>query len=271
MQNYKNLNLISQNLDFFFNNLATKEAKSSGFITRNRKISGSNFLKAVCFSNIANPNSTLENMCQILADDAVDITKQGFDQKFNNNSKEFFARMFRHSLKLFQNNLPINTNLIKSFNRINLLDSSHIKLPNFMKDIYKGCGGGFENREKNHSTVKIQLLFDYLNSSISRIDLKEGIRSDQGYKDYLKNVRKGDLFIFDLGYFVPNAFASIASQNAYFITRYKSDTNFYISKTSKQKLDLTKCLNENNKILKNTLYLGLQTRLPVRVIYQKYL
>lgn len=269
MNNSKNLNLISKNLSLFFNELALLESKSSGFIKRNRKISGSDFLKTICFSNISNSYCSLENMCQLLAEDSIELSKQGLDKKFCKNSVKFMNSMFNHSINLFQNSLPIDVKLLQEFNSIKLLDSSHIKLPNFMKDIYKGYGSGFKDYKKNDSSIKLQLSFDYLNSSLTQLDIKEGVRSDQGYKDYLDNIKVGDLSITDLGYFVPKSFKKISDLGAYFISRYKADTNLCSSKDFNSTIDLAKCLSNNDKILRNTLYLGSKTRLPIRIIYQK--
>lgn len=268
MKHNKSLLLISKNLNLFFNQLATKEAKSSGFIKRNRKITGSSFLKMICFGNISNPKCSLENMCQNLSDDLIDISKQGLYKRFTDKTVEFMSDMFNHATALFKNNLPIDFKILQQFNQIKLLDSTYIKLPNCMKDQYKGCGSRYKDYKRNESSIKLQLSFDYLNGSISSVDIKEGIRSDQGYRDYLENIKPNDLSITDLGYFVPESFKKIFQLGAYFISRYKADTNLYSSEKVKDKIDLGQALTNHDEILQNTIYLGLKARLPVRIIYE---
>ena len=71
-----------------------------------------------------------------------------------------------------------------------------------MEDIYKGCGASYKGRSnKSKSAIKLQVVYDYLNQVLDRVDLTEGIRSDQGYRDHLQDIKTNDLLIADLGYF----------------------------------------------------------------------
>lgn len=72
-----------------------------------------------------------------------------------------------------------------------------------------------------------------------RIDLTEDIRSDQGYRNHLQDIKENNWLIADLGYFVPDSFRQIGESGAYFISRYKTDTNLYCAKNG-LKLDLSK-------------------------------
>jgi hypothetical protein len=58
------------------------------------------------------------------------------------------------------------------------------------------------------------MVYDYLRQNIAGLDLKQGIGSDQGYKDYLERICPGDLLIADLGYFVPSSFKLIEEKKA---------------------------------------------------------
>jgi len=98
---------------------------------------------------------------------------------------------------------------------VKLLDSSYINLPEAMSDQYRGYESSYQNRPcSSQAGLKIQLVYDYLNQIISRLDFKEGVRSDQGYKHYLKDISPGDLLIADLGYFAPNSFKIIDERKA---------------------------------------------------------
>ena len=77
------------------------------------------------------------------------------------------------------------------------------------------------------SSLKLQVVFDYLNQSLETVDITGGIRADQGYREHLSNIYTKDLLISDLGYFVPASFIQIIELGVYFISRYKADTNIY--------------------------------------------
>lgn len=113
----------------------------------------------------------------------------------------------------------------------------------------------------------VQVLFDYLNQTLDQLNLTEGIRSDQGYRGHLSSISDGDLLISDLGYFVPNSFEQISQTGAYFVSRYKSDTNIYDVETN-QKIDLLKCL-EDQSFLEREVLLGKEAKVKVRIICKK--
>lgn len=134
--------------------------------------------------------------------------------------------------------------------------------------MYKGCGASYKGRSnKSKSAIKLQVVFDYLNQVLDRMDLTAGVRSDQGYRDHLEDIKTNDLLIADLGYFVPSSFARIREAGAYFISRYKADTNLYDT-TNDLKLDLLKLL-ENRSYLVMDILLGKEAKLPVRLICHK--
>ena len=97
-----------------------------------------------------------------------------------------------------------------------------------METIYKGYGSSYpEKKSPTKAGLKLQLVFDYLNKVLDKLELRKGKSCDQSYKNHLTQISANDLFIFDLGYFSPSSFQQIDHSNAYFISRYKSDTNIY--------------------------------------------
>jgi len=156
------------------------------------------------------------------------ITKQGLDFKFTNSAVQFMENMFQESLNLFKNKLPIDCKILKNFKSVKLLDSSYLNLLSSMEVFYIGYGSHYKHCINNtKSGLKFQLIFDYLNQILDRFNLREGKNSDQEYKNYLKNMSKNDLLIVGLGYFTPNSLKKIDGVKAYFISRYKTDTNLY--------------------------------------------
>ncbi|QUI60017.1 MULTISPECIES: IS4 family transposase [unclassified Wolbachia] len=264
----KRIVCISKKLKEFFNGKADKISATTGFIKRKRKLKGSSFVKAIVLGNIGVDNCSIETICQLLNEDSINITKQGLDFRFTKEAVEFMKRMYNESLVLFKNSLKVDCRILKQFRSVKLLDSSYISLPNGMENIYKGYGTSYSGYESNtKSEIKLQLVFDYLTQTLEQLNITEGIRSDQGYRRHLSNISSNDLLISDLGYFVPSSFKQINEAGAYFISRYKSDTNIYGIETN-QKIELLECL-EDKLFLENEVLLGKETKIKVRIICQK--
>ncbi len=264
----KRIVCISKKLKEFFNEKADKISATTGFIKRKRKLKGSSFIKAIVLGNIGVDNCSIETVCQLLNEDSINITKQGLDFRFTKEAVEFMKRMYNESLTLLKNTLQVDCRILKHFGGVKLLDSSYISLPNSMEDMYKGYGTSYSGYESNtKSGIKLQLVFDYLNQTLDQLNITEEIRSDQGYRSHLSNISNNDLLISDLGYFVPSSFKQINEIGAYFISRYKSDTNIYDIETG-QKIDLLEHL-EDRSFLEQEVLLGKETRVKVRIIFKK--
>lgn len=259
---------LSNILNEFFNKKAEEVSIATGFIKRKRKLRGSAFIKAMVFGNLGNGNCSIDGFCQFLYEDSIEITKQGLDFRFTKSAETFMEQMFYESLNLFKNSLLIDAEILQQFKSVKLLDSTYISLPSSMESFYKGYGSSYQGHKiPTKAGIKLQFVFDYLNQTVDRLDLREGKRSDQGYKDYLNDVSANDLFIADLGYFVPNSFKRIDESKGYFISRYKTDTNLYDVDTH-QKLDLLENLGHQPFLDKQVL-LGKEVKQQVRIICTK--
>lgn len=80
-------------------------------------MSGSSFAKAIILGNIGVENCSIDEMCQLLNEDSVVMTKQGLDFRFTEEAVEFMKRMYNESLVLFKNSLQVNCRILKQFRR----------------------------------------------------------------------------------------------------------------------------------------------------------
>ena len=202
-----NITALSNKCKEFLTSTADKLAITTGFIKRKRKLTGSSFLQALVIGNISNTDCSIEGMCQLLHEDSVTISKQGLDFRFTEDAVTFMQAMYQECLGFFASKTRIDCNILEKFNNVKFLDSSNIILPESMEELYKGSGSGFNHcGRKAKAIIKLQTLYSYTTQTINKIDIVAGIRSDQGYRDYLQNINSNDLLIADLGYFVPKSF-----------------------------------------------------------------
>lgn len=207
---------ISEKMVHFFSNKRVEEtARQTGFVRRKSEITGVRFLKAVVMGFLEKPGSSLNELAQSFLDLGVEVTAQGIDERINVFSVAFLQAIFRQALALFKNKGRLPLSVLQQFSAINIVDSSTKSLPENMADEYPGCG-----RVGAQAALKIQLVFDFLHGNLKQVAVETGIDSDQGYREYLKEVEGGSLTIVDLGYFCLDAFRAIVNKSAYFLSRY---------------------------------------------------
>jgi hypothetical protein len=61
---------------------ADEKARETGFIQRQRKVSGRSFVQSLVFGWLANGESRMEELSQSSANVGVSITRQGLQQRF---------------------------------------------------------------------------------------------------------------------------------------------------------------------------------------------
>lgn len=232
----------------FFQNEVEQIARASKFVQRKSPISGEVFLKAMVLGFLEKPTASLNEIAQTCLEMGVDVTAQAIDERIGAASVVFIQSMFQQALQLFKNDQPLPLAILKQFSSINLVDSTTKALPDSMAEEYPGCGG-----KSAISSLKIQLVFDYLSGSMKQVEFQAGNEADQAYRGYLQAVQAGALTIVDLGYFCLDSFKEIIRRMAYFLSRYYYPTALFLE--NGERLDLLRFLQAQTQ---NTLELSVQ-------------
>lgn len=191
-------------------------ARETGFVQRESNLSGRRFVQALSFCLLEMHSLTLSKLAQVCSDIGVEITAQGLDQRFTDKAVVFLSRMFSRAMDTFKNQIPLPLPILQQFNGVYLTDSSVIPLPDSMAEDFRGCGGNGPE-----ASIKIQLVFEFLQGNLTQVALRPGREPDQSYRDYIQAIPKGALSITDLGYFVLDAIKDIMyERQAYFLSRH---------------------------------------------------
>lgn len=111
---------------------------------------------------------------------------------------------------------------LKSFHRVLVQDSTAIRLAPKLATAFPGSRN---QRDSRHGHLKIQALYDLLSQRFVSFSLSGFNRNDQAAAyDVVPVVRKGDLVLRDLGYFVIGSLQQIAKAGAFFLSRLRLDT-----------------------------------------------
>ena len=221
-------------IEFFAGDIE-KIARASQFVKRKSRITGEVFLKALVLGFLEKPQASLNEIAQACLDMGVAVSAQAIDERINTSSVDFVQKMFTKALRLFKNQQPLRLAILEQFTSINLVDSTTKALPDSMAEEYPGCGG-----LSALSSLKIQLVFDFLSGNMEQVEFQAGNEPDQAYRGYLQMVQKGSLTIADLGYFCLEAFQTIAGKYAYFLSRYSYPTALFLE--NGEKINLVKFL-----------------------------
>lgn len=258
------INQVSQQLQNLFDKYGLEEeARKFGFVKRERKLSGSSFVQ-LCIHGVSKDGlvASLTELCTVALGLKIEICPQSLNERFNEAGVSFMQRVFENIL---DSSLGDRQKLatLSSFNGVYLQDATIYQLPERLKVLFKGSGGG-----GSQAAIKIDCLTD-IQAGKWYLHFKDGASSDGAAS--LFSVPRRSLWLRDLGYFKFDDFQTIAGQGAYFASRLRSDVVIETSSNPGQAIDLldwVKSMKEG-QIKEAQVFVGAVKKGPFRLVVQK--
>jgi len=240
---------IEEIVNFYEPELVEEIARETGFVQRESKLGGVEFLGVITEGLYSQPDASLSQMAAMIKDinPEVEISAPGLHQRINESGVAFLKKMLSKALELsacrqIDESIP---ELLESFEKVHILDSTHVTLPEKLSSVWKGSGG-----DGSEAGMKLQLTLDYKSGQYESIVTTNGITPDRSYIDEaVKQVNAGDLLIYDLGYSKQAAMIDISERGGYFLSRLDHRIGLYkqIEDGSLEKFDLVKELKKAMK------------------------
>lgn len=211
---------------------------------------------------------SLQQHCiSIFNEQGVSVSKQALDKRFTDSSVSFVQKLFELYLasQVLSQEFPSAFN--KHFSAIRIMDSTEFKLPECMSEDFPGFDG-----DGTKSCTQIQFEYDLLSGRIKDLSIGDARICDSAYvRPHLCKINPSELIIRDLGYSKIESFKEIEDRGAYYISRL--NPNIHIYEQSKRgliplryKTIVQRLKKATGKYLDMTIYLGRQSKHPVRLI-----
>lgn len=240
----------------------------TGFVQRRSKLGAADFLKLLLFDHLQYDSPSLQqHVLSFQCDEGKMLTKQAVDKRFNDSSLLFVERIFSSMLSS-RLELPISPSALPPcFSAVRILDSTEFKLPDSLSKDFPGYGKGTAK-----ACAAIQFEYDILSKKIYCLSLGSARESDKTFADRrMHEVGKGDLLLRDLAYYSIDTYRKIEQQQAFYISRIKSQVNIY-SFTDKafRKMSYAgitrKIKSSGASCFDEWVYIGEKQKHPVRMI-----
>lgn len=245
---------------------ANEVAWETGFMERERVLTGSSFVVGLVSAWQANGEVSLAGLSQAMGNAGTPISRQRVAQRLDGRAVVFLKAMVDESLKVMIKGTPVEAGLLKRFSAVELTDSSIVTLPNELETVWRGSGGFGE--EASRAAVKLSVRWDMRAGYLHSLSLSDGTTHDTQSPAHQAAVQAGSLQIKDLGYFDLETFDKIGQQGAYWLTRHKIGVS--VLDEQGQALDLATWLPQKvGQRLDVAVYLGQQKRLPCRLVAER--
>ena len=214
---------VSKAMQHVLMEVADEAGRMSGFIQRERKLSGSSFVRAMVFGWMSNGEASLSELNQAAASVGVGISTQGLDRRFTAQAAACLKQVLEAAVKEMIGCEPMNIPVLKRFSSVRLIDSSTVSLPDSLAELWPGCGDGHGPT----AALKIQVDLNFTSGALEAIWLQAGREHDQCERVQQLAWTSGSLRIADLGYFKLDMLEKYAAQEGFWLTRLKTGTLMY--------------------------------------------
>ncbi len=255
----------SEKLQDFLEITSRQAGRESGFVKRASKLTAAVFVKSLVLGLLEKGDASLSDMVQVSAKLGVNISESGLAQRMNEGAVKMLRELVQVGIGQLGELVSQDNALFKGFSAVNIIDSTQVKLP-------ESCAGWFRGNGKTTSkaSAKIQVCYEYLSGLFTALEIGNGRTPDQNCTLPVDLARPGSLTLVDLGYFKQGVLAAIDAAQAFFVTRFQTQTALFWQAADQQQADvITHIEQQGSDCGELTAYIGTKTRLKVRVIYQR--
>lgn len=207
-------------LQHVLNDKADELAKNN-FIQRQRKVTGSSFVKTLVFGWLQNHSPSVEGLARSAYTHGLKISAQGVDKRFTSKACEFMKSVLEEAIaQIIVADDQIDINLLNRFTAVYLADCSTVSLPADCVDIWQGVGG---SGSASPAALKLDTRLE-LKTGALHLGLLPGRHSDSRSPIAEAVYEAGSLRLQDLGYFNLSRMKIQHERGEYWLSRLQPRT-----------------------------------------------
>jgi Transposase DDE domain len=206
------LDQLADALQTLFTTDANQAAKDSGMIQRQRKLTGAQFVQALVFHWLENPQATIEEIIEDL-----NISEQAFNERFNARAAECLRRVLEKALNHLFAARPEAIPLLRRFATVSIEDVTIVGLPAELAQQFPGCGG--PDPEGGRAGWKLLTRWDVTTGRLEILPPAPARDSERTLSADLAPLPPKSLRLCDLGFFDLGRLAADQAKGIHFISR----------------------------------------------------
>ena len=217
-----NVNELAACLQKKMGETADRLARETGFIKRQRKVSGANFVQTLIFGWLGNAEASLTALAGAGHVRNFKISAQGLHQRFTQAAAEFCKQLLEQMFKeKVVSSQGVKMALLDRFAEIRLIDTTVNALPAMFKEQWPGTGGG--DGKSNQAALKVEVSLELKQGALQG-SLLSGKTNDNQGPLARASLPADSLQVADLGYFSLERMAQLDEQGGYWLSRLRHDT-----------------------------------------------
>jgi Transposase DDE domain len=239
------------------------QARATGFLRRQRKLTAAVVVKALVFGWLAHPKAGLEELARVAALWGVAIQPQSPEDRFTPEAAELFRRVLEASILAVLTAAAVASALVNRFTEVILLESATVSLPEPLRGLF--AGRGTSHPQAGNAAVQLTVAWDWKAGRLRGPLLDPGRLDDTKTALAGEVLPAGSLRVADLGSFPLGPLAAIDLHGAYFLSRFPPLTVVSDDQATPWSL-LSQLLSRGGPRVDRAIRLGQRARLRCRLL-----
>lgn len=242
-------------------------ARSTGFLKRQRKFTGSSFVQMLVLGLLDNPDASLAQLAQTAAALGVVVRRQSVEERFTSQAAALLRGVLQAAVQQLLAAAPVAIPLLRRFAAVVVLDSSTVGLPEALAGVWAGKGSC--DPQAGNAAVKLTVGLDLLTGRLHGPELQAGRTPDSQAPLVAAPLPAGALRLTDLGYFDLKAMADLDRRGVYWLTRLKAGTTLWTSDGRRHDSAAALLAAQGPARVELTVALGVTQRLRCRLLAER--
>jgi hypothetical protein len=216
---------LARALQTVLTDTADELARSTGFLKRRRKFTGSSFVQTLVFGLLDDPAASLAQLAQAAAAAGSGVSRQSVDERFTAQAAALLRGVLQAAVEQLLATEPVAIPVLRRFAAVVVLDSSTVGLPEALAGVWAGKGSC--DPQAGNAAVKLTVGLDLLTGQLHGPELQAGRTPDTKAPLATAPLPPGALRLTDLGYFDLKAMADLDRRGVFWLMRLKAGTKLY--------------------------------------------
>jgi Transposase DDE domain len=206
---------IESYVQSLFHEKAEQWARSTGFVQRASKISGSTFAQTLVFGFLNQPEASYTDLQQRMELQGVHVSSQAIEERMTPEAAVLMSRLLEEMVAMVVSGQECQIPVLQSFNGVYLQDGTVLTLPDELQEHWRGSGetGG-------EAGLRVQLRINWSEGKLIGPWLQDARASENAGEATVEKTAlpKGALYVTDSGYLILKRMRELDAQGNFWLT-----------------------------------------------------
>lgn len=206
---------IQTHVQSLFHEKAEQWARSTGFVQRASKISGSAFAQMLVFGFLNQPEASYTDLQQTMQLQGVDVSPQAIEERMTPQAAALMSRLLEEMVAMVVSGQECPIPVLESFDGVYLQDGTILTLPDELRDHWRGSGeaGG-------EAGLRVQLRINWNDGKLTGPWLQDARASENSGEACVEKTAlpRGALYLADSGYLILKRMGELDAQGDFWLT-----------------------------------------------------